>query len=344
VSAAGWPGPGWPRAAGYLNTAAYGLPPSAAAAALHAWVDEWATGSAPYTAWIEATDDARARFARLAGVDAAHVATGTSVSPLAGLVAGSLRDGARVLVPEGEWTSLLFPFLAQADRGVTVRQVPIDRLADAIDRDVDVVAFSAVASADGAVAPLDAIARAAGAAGVRTVVDGAQAVGWLDGGWERFDAVIAVAFKWLAGPRGVAFLALSPELEGELRPTASGWFASAGRRHAFGGPLRLERDARRLDVSPVWSSWAAAREGLDAVLALGVPAIGGHDVGLADRLRAGLGRPPGGSPIVLVEGEDAAARLGRAGIVCSPRPGAARLSFHLYNDDDDVERALEALA
>ncbi len=162
---------------------------------MHTWVDEWATGSAPYTAWIGAIDEARARFARLAGVDAAYVATGTSVSPLAGLVAGSLRDGARVLVPEGEWTSLLFPFLAQADRGVTVRQVPIDRLADAIDRDVDVVPFSAVASADGAVAPLDAIGRAAGAAGARTVVDGAQAVGWLDPAWERFDAVIAVAFK-----------------------------------------------------------------------------------------------------------------------------------------------------
>jgi selenocysteine lyase/cysteine desulfurase len=333
----------WPRVRGYLDTAAYGLPPVSGAEAMRAWVEQWASGSAPFTAWLGATDEARARFARLAGVEASAVATGTSVSQLAGLIAGSQPDHTRVLAPEDEFASLLFPFLAQADRGVVVELVPRDRLLEAITDDIDVIAFSAVAATDGAVAPLDAIADAAHAAGARTVVDAAQAVGWLDSNWQRFDAVITAAFKWLACPRGVAFLALTPEFRDALRPTVAGWFASEERQHFFGGPLRLAPDARRLDLAPAWSSWTAARESLDALLAVGVPAIRRHDLALADRLRRGLGRPPGASPIVVVEGNGVADRLRRAGIVCSPRPGAARLSFHLYNVEEDVDRALEAL-
>ena len=35
--------------------------------------------------------------------------------------------------------------------------------------------------------------------------------------------------------------------------------------------------------------------------------------------------------------------LGAAGLAVSARAGAARLSFHLYNNEDDVERAVAAL-
>jgi selenocysteine lyase/cysteine desulfurase len=329
---------------GYLDTAAYGLPPFAATHAMRVWVDQWAQGSAPFADWLSATDQARGLFASLLGVQASYVATGASVSQLAGLIACSLPDGSRVLAPEGEFTSLLFPFLAQADRNITVREVPRDRLLDAIGSDTDVVAFSAVSSSDGQVAPLADIADLASRVGAWTVVDAAQACGWLDADWRRFDAVITSAFKWLACPRGVAFMALSQELLNDVRPTAAGWFAGDQRQHYYGGPLRLADDARRLDISPVWSSWTAARESLNALLAVGVPAIEHHDVGLANRLRAGLGLVAQRSPIVIVNGEEVVAALQRADIVCTPRPAGARLSFHLYNDEHNVDRALDALA
>jgi selenocysteine lyase/cysteine desulfurase len=335
---------GWPGIRGYLDTAAYGLPPTAATHAMRGWVDQWAEGSAPFADWLSATDQARGLFASLIGGDGGEVATGTSVSQLTGLIAGSLPDGSRVLAPEGEFASLLFPFLAQADRRITVREVPRDRLLDAIGSDTDVVACSAVSSSDGQVAPLRELADVARAAGARTVVDAAQACGWLDADWWRFDAVITSAFKWLSCPRGVAFMALSQELLNDVRPTAAGWFASDERQQYSGGPLRLAGDARRLDISPVWSSWTAARESLNVLLTVGVPAIEHHDLRLANRLRAGLGHPTQRSPIVIVDGEEVAAALHRAAIVCSPRPAGARLSFHLYNNEDDVDRALDALA
>jgi selenocysteine lyase/cysteine desulfurase len=59
----------------------------------------------------------------------------------------------------------------------------------------------------------------------------------------------------------------------------------------------------------------------------------------------GLGIPAPGSPLVGVAGNDEDRReLERAGIKCAGRAGALRFAFHLYNDEADVDRALEALS
>lgn len=92
---------------------------------------------------------------------------------------------------------------------------------------------------------------------------------------------------------------------------------------------------------------AGARASLALVAELGVERIAEHDLALARRFCAEAGLPEPASPIVRVEVRDTAAaleRLERAGVSCSARAGAVRLSFHLYNDGTDVDRALEALA
>ena len=334
---------GWAHRPGYLDTAAYGLPHPASAAAMNRWTAEWTGGATAYPDWLGATDEARQLFALLAGVPEDRVCTGVTGSQLVGQLATSLPDGSRVLAAADEFPSLLFPFLAQADRGVRVREVPIERIADEIDATTDVVALSAVSPMDGRLAPLGDIRRAAAATGARTVVDAAQACGWLAEDWSRYDAVVVPGFKWLCALRGVAFMALSDRMLGEQRPSSAGWFAGV-RRSAGVRPLRQSPDARSLDLSPVWSSWAAAREGLRALLALGVPRIGAHDVGLADRLRHGLGAEPGETPIVIVAGVAAAERLRRSGLRVTMRKDHARVAFHVYNAPADVDRALEAVA
>lgn len=67
---------------------------------------------------------------------------------------------------------------------------------------------------------------------------------------------------------------------------------------------------------------------------------------MANRLRAGLGLPPGDSAIVSVAGLDADAgeRLAAAGVMAGGRAGALRLSCHLYTTERDVDGALAALS
>jgi selenocysteine lyase/cysteine desulfurase len=336
--------PLWQPAGPYLNTASFGLPPQPAWDALQAALGDWREGRTSWEPWGESTGRARAAFARLLGVEPERVATSNAVSQLIGLVAASIPDGSRVLAPEIDFSSLLFPFLAHADRGVRLRTVPLDRLAEAVDRDTDVVAFSAVQSATGEVADLDGVVAAAREHGAITVLDATQACGWLPLDGSRFDAVACAAYKWLLSPRGTAFLALGEELLERIRPLAPGWWAGED-PHAtyYGPPLRLAADARRLDTSPAWFSWIGAAPALELLEQIGIDAIRDHDVALANRFRGGVGLPPGDSAIVSTSIPDAAERLREAGILASVRASSLRVSFHVYNTEADVDAALEAL-
>src|ERR1700727_1167329 len=167
----------WEPAGVYCNTASYGLPPRPGWEALQSALADWHGGRTSWEAWGQSTERARAVFARLVDVEAARVAVGSTVSELVGSVVTALPDGARVVVPEIEFTSTLFPLLVQ--ERLDVRTVALADLVDAIADGVDAVAFSAVQMSTGEVADLDGIEAAAAAGGAITICDATQAIGWL---------------------------------------------------------------------------------------------------------------------------------------------------------------------
>ncbi len=329
----------------YLDTPTMGLPPRASLAALRAALDAWSVGTARAAEFDLDVQRARTAYATLVGVDPGRVAIGSQASALVGLVAANLPPGSSVLVAEGEFTSLTFPFLAQAGRGVAVREVPLERLVDAVRPGTDVVAVSAVQSRDGRVTDLDALADACDATGARALVDATQAVGWLPVAAGRFAWTVASGYKWLLGPRGTAYLTVAPGLEDELVPHGANWYAGENRWSSiYGTPLRLARDVRRFDLSPAWHSWVGAAPALELLVDVGRDALHAHAVGLADAFRAGVGLEPTGSAIVSLGVDDeATARMDRAGVRGSVRDGRMRLGFHVTTSADDVDRAVEAL-
>jgi selenocysteine lyase/cysteine desulfurase len=326
---------------GYLNTASIGIPPAAVVAAVGDAVSAWRTGSAHPADHDPAVEAGRAAFAALAGVPGDRVAIGASVSSLVGLLAAAVPAGTRVLVAAGEFTSVSWPFAAHAHRGVTVTECDLATLGERAD-EFDDVAVSVVQSADGRLADLDAL-RAAQASGTRVVLDVTQALGWLPLRLDWADAVVCAGYKWLLSPRGVAWLAVGPQLDPV--PLHAGWYAGDDPwTSVYGLPLRLARTARGLDSSPVWLSHTGAAVALPWLAGLDTAAVQAHCVGLADTVRAHLGMEPGGSAIVALDRPGAGERLAAAGVVSSVRAGAVRLAFHLYNTDDDVDRVLDALA
>ena len=330
----------WEPAGVYCNTASFGLPPRPAWDALQAALEEWRGGRTSWEHWGQATDDSRASFARLVGVDVDRVAVGSTVSEMIGSLVTGLPSGARVVVPEIEFTSTLFPLLVQ--ERLDVRTVALANLVDAIADGVDAVAFSAVQMSTGEVADLDGIEAAAAAGGAITICDATQAIGWLPLDANRFDAVACTAYKWLTSPRGSAFVAISERLLERVIPHSAGWYAGEDVHSSyFGPPLRLARSARRLDLSPAWFSWVGTAPALELLEQIGVEAIHDHDLGLANRFRAGVGLEPGNSAIVCADLPGAAERLKRAGIIAAVRGGLLRTSWHVYNDERDVDRVLE---
>ncbi len=329
---------------GYLNTATVGVPPRVALDELSQVLELWRRGRLAPADLDGHVERSRAAWARLSGVPVAEVAIGSTVSELVGLVASSLPDGAHVVVAEGEFTSVTFPFLAHADRGVTVTELPLERLPQLAGR-VDLVAVSAVQSADGRRVDLPAVQAAARGAGARVLLDTTQSCGWLPLDLREVDHVVCAAYKWLLCPRGVAFLRVRPEALAGVRPASAGWYAGQDPwTSIYGSPLRLADSARRLDVSPAWFSWVGAAGALELLAGLDAAQVHAHDVGLADAFLRRTGRAPQGSAIVTVEAEsDVAQRLAQASVRTAVRAGRVRLSFHLYNDEADVERAAAAV-
>ena len=326
---------------GYLNTASIGIPSRAVAAAVERGVADWRSGAAQPADHDAAVEAGRAGFAALAGVPVDRVAVGASVSSLLGLVAAAVPDGARVLVAAGDFTSVTWPFAVHAARGVTVTECDLTAVGERA-AGFDLVAVSVVQSADGRIADLDAL-RAARASGTRVVLDATQALGWLPLRLDWADAVACAGYKWLLSPRGVAWLAVRPELD--LVALHAGWYAGENPwTSVYGLPLRLAGTARGLDSSPVWLSHLGAGTALPWLAGLDTAAVRAHCAGLADTVRTGLGMPPAGSAIVALDRPDAGERLAAAGVVSSLRAGAVRLAFHLYNTPEDAARVLDALA
>jgi len=133
---------------------------------------------------------------------------------------------------------------------------------------------------------------------------------------------------------------IEPASRGEVR--LDGQPVIADRRHQRHVGVVFQEDR----LLP-WLSAAGGRASLELFASLGVERIAAHNLALATALTGELGLPDAVSPIVRIHVEDAesaAERLRDAGIACSARGGSVRLSFHLYNDETDVDRALAALA
>ena len=337
----------WAPAPGYLNAATLGLPSRAVVAAMRTGLDRWQAGEGCPVEYGALAEQARGQYADLVGVSTDTVAIGSHSSVMAGTVAASLPDGAEVLCVAGDFSSIVFPFLAQEHRGVRVRHVPLADLAEEVRPSTDLVAFSLAQSSTGELADVSAVTAAAAAHDALTLCDVTQAAGWLPVEAGLFDLTVCSAYKWLCQPRGTAYLTLRPEVSQRIVPNNAGWYAGESVWGSCYGPdMHLAADARRFDVSPAWLCWLGAAAAGAAFAELDIADIREHDVALANALRSRLEMSACERPVVTLEDPDGsrAAALEAAGVKCASRAGRVRLAFHLWNTDADVDLVSNAIA
>ncbi|MFD9220872.1 aminotransferase class V-fold PLP-dependent enzyme [Streptomyces sp. NPDC060064] len=333
----------------YLNTSTCGLLPRRTVAAVTALAEELAAGRPGGAGDFSEVTAARQSFARLTGVDEERVAVGGSVSVHVGLIASSLPTGAEVLFPEGEYASVITPFLVRGD--LKLRYAPLDELADAVRPGTALVAFSSVQSADGRIADLPAVRAAAAAHGARTLVDASQSAGWLPLDAGAWDFTVTGGFKFLLCPRGASFLTVTEEAQQTLVPIHAGTFAAEVLWGTTYGPIEeLAHSARRFDEPTAFLSYHGARQSLALLEETGIDAVHAHNTALARGFRAGLSElghepVPGESGIVAVPGlGHRVPELARAGITLAERAGNLRAAFHLYNSAAEVDWVLDVLS
>ncbi len=169
-------------------------------------------------------DAGRVAFAALCAMpDAEVVFTTGSLNALDLLLGGWPAQSPTVACLPGEYG----PNLAVMDAHGFERQllptlddgrVALDDAALLLDEDPpDVVHLTPVASHSGVVQPLSMIAELCRELGLPLVVDAAQALGQVDCAVGA-DVTYSSSRKWVAGPRGVGFLAVRPDLMERLTP------------------------------------------------------------------------------------------------------------------------------
>lgn len=331
---------------GYLSACTMGLATSSTVEAMTADLQRWHSTGTPAAIYEAAVATSRLHFARLVGVDPASVAIGSQTSVMAGMIATSAPDGAEIICVEKDFTSIVTPFVQQAHRGVTVRHVPLEALAESIRESTWLVAFSLVQSANGRIADVEGVVDAASRAEAFTFCDITQAAGWLPIDADRFDATVCHTYKWLCAPRGAAFLTVRDRFARTLTASFAAWYAGDDPWQSCYGPeITLASCARRFDVSPAWQVWLGAEPALRLFASLDMGEVAAHNTALGDALCDGLGVPAHGQAIVSWADPDGShlERLSAAGIVASGRAGCARVAFHIWNDERDVDAVLAAI-
>ncbi|HET7743162.1 MAG TPA: aminotransferase class V-fold PLP-dependent enzyme [Gaiellaceae bacterium] len=355
----------------YANSCSQGALSERVRAAVEGWLAGWDENGAEWDFWVERNDAARAAFAALVHAEPDEVAVTTSVSQgVSGLVSALDLGGERrrIVISEFEFPTVGQIAHAQELRGAEVvhvsadpeGRIPLERYADAIDERTALVCCTAVSFRTGYRNDVSAIADLAHAAGALVLADSYQAVGAveLDVRTLGADVVTGGTVKYLLGSAGLGFMWVRSSLLSSLLPVQTGWFADEDIFAMSIADYSPHATARRFDsgTPPVPSLYPGVA-GMDLVAEVGVPAIEAHVRGLVDRLLAGLDElgarvaTPRGAreygPLVCVVSTDPnalVAALERERIVTSTRDANVRISLHLYNVENDVDRILAALA
>lgn len=251
----------------------------------------------------------------------------------------------------------------------------LDRFAAAIDGRTRVVIVSEITFRTGARLPLAEIVWMAHAHGAVVVADGAQSAGHmpLDVRASGVDAYAVTSHKWLCGPAGAGFLYLRREHIAAWEPVKVGLTAAA-RWDADGAFEPAREDPRKFEVSTASAVLAAgALAALEQYQESGPAAVWDRVRELVriaerrfaaipgcavtspqtDEARTGLllftlRAPTAGTAELLDSAALAACLEQRAAVIARSVKGeAVRLCLHLFNTEDEIERAaatVEAVA
>lgn len=279
------------------------------------------------------------------------------------------RSGDNVICADVEFPANVYPWLNLRRRGVEVRfaseqggRIPVSAVERLVDKRTRVIALSWVEFTNGFRNDILALGELCRLSGALFVVDAVQGLGALefDAAGAHVDLVSAGGHKWLAGPMGIGIAHLSERAMTEIHPPYVGWLGVTNPEDFLNYDLTLAEDGRRFDEG---SPNLVGLYGLDAALGLildvGIETIERRVHSLTDRLVAGLEQlgceiasprgegewsgivsfaPPSGASRPLCE------YLHSRGIITSLRDRLVRAACHYWNDEDDVDTAVAAVA
>ncbi len=318
-------------------------------------------------------DRGRELFAQIVGADKEGVAVVPAASY--GMAAAALNlpveRGQEIIVLKDQFPSNIYPWRRlAADRGAKVHMLNLpddganwtDALLSAITSNTAIVATPHCHWTNGALIDLDQVGAACRASDAALVLDLTQSAGVFPTDLSRIqpDFAVAATYKFLMGPYGLGFLWVHPKWR-DGRPVEENWGSRKGAED-FARLVDYQDDyapgAKRFDMGErsQFQIMPVAIAGMEQLLEWGISSIqetltartlqiaarakqlGFHSLDVGERAGHYLGLTrDGGLPKNLVQ------RLADQNVYVSVRGPSVRITPHLYNDDVDVDRFVDAL-
>lgn len=319
------------------------------------------------------TEIVRGLFARLVNATAEDIALVPAASYGLAVAAHALplKPGQSVLTLAEQFPSNVYPWMEKA-RAANAAHVQVPRPADddwtsavlaRIDATTAIVALPHCHWTDGGLLDLVAIRRACAQVGAALVIDATQSLGALPFDVQSIDPdFLAVGgYKWLMGPYSLGYLYVAKRWQ-QAMPFEQNWIARRDSEN-FAGLVDYKTDyqpgARRFDVGERsnFALMPAAMAALEMLLAWGVETIqttlAARTAAIAARAHDEFGL--GSAPIEKRAGHflglrfqdgvpaDLPAKLAAQNVFVSVRGQSMRVTPHVYNTDQDVERLFRVL-
>lgn len=327
---------------------------------LHAWHRE----GSPWDLWVQQYEELRGAFARLIGAHPDEVAIVPSASAAINSIASALdfQNKRKVVLGEFEFPTMGHVWLAHQGRGAQVNFVsasgngiPIENYDHAIDRDTLIVPLTHICFLNGFRSDVKTIVNLAHSRDALVMLDDYQDCGTrpIDVKALDVDFYVSGVLKYLLGPSGIAFLYVRRELISSLTPTITGWFAQANPFAFDVTQIDLASTARRFEAgTPPIPNVCAAMASVKLLSEIGLERIAGRVKEASQALLEGARQldirvktPPDSlGPLVVLQVKDAnamLAKLAERNIVASCRKDGIRISFHVYNNVQDVAAVLD---
>lgn len=362
----------------FFNHAGVSPLPRRAGDALRRFADQYERRAYLDSGFYRQVEELRKSAARMIGAAAEEIAFVKNTSEGIATVAAGLdwRAGDRIVTTAVEYPANMYPWMDVARRFnvelVTVpeetradgsRHVPIEKLIAAAEHwRTRLVALSHVEYASGQRHDLATLGRFCRDRQILCCVDAIQSMGVLpiDVRAMNIDFLSADGHKWLLGPEGAGVFFCRRELLTTLRPLSVGWMNVINDQDYGDYDFTLKPDARRFECGTHnIPGLLALKASLELLLELGVDAIAARLKTLTDRAIAGLQ----GKGYQVISPRDGDQWSGIVSFV-SPRhqhktiwrdlrmthntelalrEGRLRISAHLYNREEQIDRLLANL-